>query len=140
MTKDNIIIRKIWQDSELAQLEVTCTSSVATAITKIYVSDELIDELICKISAFLDGCCEESEWANESRGNFSTACVCFHLIKKDKLGHILIEVFAELEDGGDYAKHNSCFFVNTEYGCLRRFCSALPFLKSDYSECEIHLN
>ena len=98
MAKDNIIIRKIWQDSELAQLEVTCTSSVATAITKIYVSDELIDELICKISAFLDGCCEESEWANESRGNFSTACVCFHLIKKDKLGHILIEVFAELED------------------------------------------
>ena len=38
MAKDNIIIRKIWQDSELAQLEVTCTSSVATAITKIYVS------------------------------------------------------------------------------------------------------
>ena len=52
----------------------------------------------------------------------------------------MVEVFAELDDGGDYAKHNCCFFVNTEYGLLMEFCSKLAELKINPVGCEIQLN
>ena len=55
MTTDNIIIKKIWQDSELMELEVICTSRFVTSRSKIYASDTLVDELIQKINAFLGG-------------------------------------------------------------------------------------
>ena len=142
VTTDNIIIKKIWQDSELMELEVICTSRFVTSRSKIYASGALVDELIQKINVFLGGYghCEEIEWANECKGNLSTACVSFRFLEKDKLGHILIEVFAEVDDGGDYEKHNCCFFVNTEYGLLSHFCHELSLLKSSSSGCEIHLN
>ncbi|MBO5333432.1 MAG: hypothetical protein J6B37_04875 [Clostridia bacterium] len=137
---DNIIIKKMWQDSEVIQLKVTCFSSVAAAVSKIYVSDYLIDELINQIGRFLNGNIEEGLWANEETGNDSTACVALRFIKKDKLGHIIIEVFAELDDGGNYAKHNCCFFVSTEYGLLMNFCENLIKLKDCLEGYEIKLN
>ena len=137
---DNIIFTKMWQDNELMQLKVVCSSSVAITVSKIYVSDSLIDDLIIAIKQFLDGYVEESLWANEDRGNDSTACTAFRFLKKDKLGHIQIEVFVELDDGGNYTEHNCCFFVNTEYGLLMNFCESLVHLKKSSSECEIQLN
>lgn len=138
--KDNIIFSKLWEDNVLMQLKVVCSSSVATVTSKIYVTDSLIDELICQIKQFLDGNNAEGLWANGKKGNASTACVSFRFFKKDKLGHIVIEVFAELDDGGDYNEHNCCFFVNTEYGLLMNFCKSLVKLKKKQPGCEIQLN
>ena len=140
MVEDNIIFIKIWEDNDLMQLKVVCSSSVATITSKIYVSDSLIDELICQIKQFLDGNNAEGLWANENKGNDSTACVSFRFFKKDKLGHIGIEVFAELDDGGDYTEHNCCFFVSTEYGLLMNFCDRLVQLKKNQIGYEIQLN
>jgi len=137
---DNIILSKIWQDSDVIELKVVCSSAVATIKSKIYVSDSLIDELICQIKQFLDGNIEEGLWANEEKGNDSTACVSLRFLKKDKLGHLIIEVFAELDDGGDYAEHNCCFFVGTEYGLLMNFCERLVYLKNNPVGYEIQLN
>ena len=116
--KDNIIFSKIWEDDDIIELKVECSSSVATISSQIYVSDSLIDELICQIKQFLDGNIEEGLWANEDKGNDSTACLSFRFFSKDKLGHIIIEVFAELDDGGNFTEHNCCFFIGTEYGYL----------------------
>lgn len=138
--EDNIIISKIWQDNDVIELKVVCSSSVVTITSKIYVSDSLIDELICQINQFLDGNNEEGLWANEDKGNDSTACVTLRFFRKDKLGHIVIEVFAELDDGGDYAEHNCCFFVGTEYGLLMNFCESLVHLKNNPVGYEIQLN
>ena len=138
--KDNIIFRKIWEDDDMMELRVVCSSSVAATISGIYVSNFLIDELAGQIKQFLQGTREEGLWANEDRGNGSTACVSLRFFRKDKLGHIMVEVFAELDDGGDYAKHNCCFFVNTEYGLLMEFCSKLAELKINPVGCEIQLN
>ena len=44
---------------------------------------------------------------------------------KDKTGHICIEVFFEIKDGGSLEKHNVCFFVNTELGMLYEFSNSL---------------
>ncbi len=137
---DNILLRKIWQDDELIQLKVVCSSCVATATTKIYVSNSLIDDLIYQIKQFLNGYIDEGLWANEDKGNTTTACVSLRFLKKDKLGHILIEVFIELDDGGDYTKHNCCFFVGTEYGLLMHFCDKLAQLKESPEDCEIQLH
>lgn len=138
--KDNIIFSKIWQDDDVIELKVVCSSSVATITSKIYVSDPLIDELICQIKQFLDGNNEEGLWANEDKGNDSTACVSLRFFRKDKLGHIVIEVFAELDDGGDYTEHNCCFYISTEYGLLMSFCESLVQLKKNQVGYEIQLN
>lgn len=137
---DNIILKKIWQDNELMQLKVICSSSVVTTSSKIFVSDSLLDELIHQINLFLDGRVEEGLWANEDRGNSTTACVSLRIIKKDKLGHVLVEVFVELDDGGDYTKHNCCFYINTELGLLMNFCNGLSQLKKNVAGFEIQLN
>ena len=138
--EDNIIFSKIWEDNDVIELKVECFSSVATITSKIYVSDSLIDELICQIKQFLDGDIEEGLWANEDKGNDSAACVSFRFFNKDKLGHIIIEVFAELDDGGNFTEHNCCFFVGTEYGLLMSFCERLVRLKNQPVGCEIRLN
>lgn len=138
--KDNIIFRKTWQDDSVIELKVICSSSVATVTSKIFVSDSLLDELICQIKQFLDENNEEALWANEDKGNDSTACVSLRFFKKDKLGHIVIEVFAELDDGGNYTEHNCCFYVNTEYGLLMSFCESLIQLKKNPVGYEIQLN
>ena len=138
--KDNIIFSKIWEDDDIIELKVVCSSSVATITSRIYVSEPLIDELICQIKQFLEGNIEEGFWANEDKGNDSTACVSLRFFSKDKLGHIIIEVFAELDDGGSYTEHNCCFFVGTEYGLLMNFCENLVCVKSNPAGYEIQLN
>ena len=138
--QDNIIFSKTWEDDQVIELTVVCSSSVAAVTSKIYVSNPLIDELICQIKQFLDGNIEEGLWANEVKGNDSTACVSLRFLSKDKLGHINIEVFAELDDGGNFTEHNCCFFVETEYGLLMNFCERLAFLKNQPVGCEIRLN
>lgn len=137
---DYIKIDKLWQDGELIELKVVCSTEIITATTKIYVSEALIDDLIYSIKQFLDGQVIESSWANEKRGNDSTACVSLHFMHKDKLGHIIIEVFMELDDGGNYSSHNCCFFLNTEIGLLTMFCERLPQLKQKSSGIKIILN
>ena len=137
---DNIIFTKIWQDNDVIELKAVCSSSVVTMTSKIYVSASLLDELSSRIKQFLDGNSEDGLWANEEKGNASTACLSLRFFKKDKLGHIIIEVFAEIDDGGDYAEHNCCFFVSTEYGLLMNFCENLVRLKKNPVGYEIQLN
>ncbi len=69
--KDTIIFRKIWEDDDIIELKVVCSSLVATIISQIYVSDSLIDELIYQIKQFLDGNIKEGLWANGEKGNDS---------------------------------------------------------------------
>lgn len=126
---DNIIIRKIWQDVHMMKLKVLCSSSVATIISRIYVDGYMIDELVFKIKRFLDGTIEETTWTNTGRGNDSIACLSLRFFRKDNLGHIVIEVFAELDDGGNYEEHNCCFYICTEHGLLMSFCERLDYLK-----------
>ena len=138
--KDNIIFSKIWEDIFAIQLKAVCSSSVATITTEIYVDDDLIDELIFQIKQFLNGNIEEGLWANGEKGDDSTACLSLRFFNKDKLGHINIEVYAELADGGNYSEHNCCFFVGTEYGLLMSFCESLVCLKNHPVGYKISLN
>ena len=137
---DYIDIEKIWYDNELIQLKIVCSSTVITAAAKVYVSDALIDNLIYQIKQFLDGQIEEGFWANEEKGDGSSACVSLRFLHKDRLGHVLIEVYMELDDGGGYSRHNCCFYLNTELGLLTTFYEKLPQLKRKLSGIKIVLN
>ena len=138
--KDYISMQKLWDDSDLAQLEIVCSSPVITASAKIYVTNALIDDLVQQIKKFLDGQLKESYWKNGEKGDYSTACVSLRFLPKDKLGHILIEVYMELDDGGRYSSHNCCFYLNTEIGLLGTFCEKLPILKQEVFGIEVVLN
>ena len=131
--EDNIIFSKVWEDDCLIELRVTCTSSAASVISNIYVSDDSINELICKIRQFL--CSkdndETSSWTSIGSEDGSVACVSLRFLKK---------VFADIDDGGSRAEHHSCFFVNTEYGLLMSFCNRLVQLKENPAGYEIQLN
>lgn len=137
--REDILFQKAWQDNELIELSVVCSSPVVTTRSQIYVTDGLLDKLSDQIERFLAGKIPEGAWANETKGNASTACLALRFLKKNRLGHILIEVFVELDDGGDYAAHNCCFFINTEYGALMDFGKNLTRLKKGSVGCEIRL-
>jgi hypothetical protein len=137
----DIVFKKLWEDNELIELEVTCSSPVITAKTQIYVVNDLIDELIYKINLLVSGTTKEVLWECGSKGNDSTACVCFRFLNKDKLGHVYVETYLELDDDArDYDKHNCCFFVNTEQGMLINFARRITQLKNGCKGHEVHLN
>ena len=66
--------------------------------------------------------------------------VSLNFLHKDKLGHLLVEVYMELDDGGKLSIHNCCFYINTEVGLLTEFCERLPRLKKGSLEATVVLN
>ena len=128
---DYLSIQKIWQDTDFAEFEITGSSPVITAKTAVYMTDSLIDELFRQITRFLSG---------KERGDNSTACLSLRFLRKDRLGHVLAEVYMELDDGGEFSDHNCCFYINTEYGLLQLFRDQLPKLKQPELFSVVRLN
>lgn len=137
---DYILIEKIWQDVFCYQVKITCASSHVVATNDIYVSDDSIDTLFNGLNDFNKNEINEFFWISGEKGDDSTACISFNFIHKDKLGHILIEVYMEVDDGGSYSSHNCCFYINTEMGLLEKFCKKLPMLKQELLGTEVALN
>lgn len=137
---DYILIEKIWQDIFCYQVKITCASSHVVATNDIYISDDSIDTLFNGLNDFVKGKTKEFFWENGKKGDDSNACITFEFIHKDRLGHILIEVYMELDDGGNYSSHNCCFYLNTEIGLLEKFCQKLPTLKRELLGIEVVLN
>lgn len=138
--KDYIEIERIWQSDYYFQVKITCISESITVTNKIYTSNECIDELFSNLEDFLDGKVKECLWLNGEKGDGSTACVSFEFSHKDKLGHILVEVYIEIDDGGNYSNHNCCFYVNTEIGLLSDFKNDLWRIKEPRLGEKIALN
>ena len=137
---DYILIEKIWQDVFCYQVKITCASSHVVATNDIYVSDDSIDTLFNGLNDFIKNEINEFFWISGEKGDDSTACVSFKFIHKDKLGHILIAVYMELDDGGSYSSHNCCFYIDTEIELLEKFRKKLPLLKQDLLGMEVVLN
>ena len=137
---DYIAIEKVWQDDLCYQIKVTCASDNITVTNDIYISSNSIDDLSNGLNSFITGTTKEILWESGEKGDDSTAFVSFRFIHKDKIGHIWIEVFIELDDGGKYSTHNCCFYVNTEVGLLEQFYKKLPKIKDQQIGYKIILN
>jgi len=134
--KDNIEIERVWQETDFFMVKITCSSEVIKAITQTYITDEGIDELANLIGRFIYDYVEDNNespenylWETGEKGDQSTAYVSMRFVRKDSLGHIQIEVYLELDDGGSFSKHNCCFYVETELGLLESFGKRLGRLK-----------
>lgn len=127
---DNIIINRIWQDSDFFQIEIECQTDLIVARSKVYTSNDLIDDLYIKIEQFLLGNSSIICWRNGEQGDATTPCISFTFSHHDALGHVRIEVYLEIDDGGQLSIHNCCFYVITEIGLLYQFKEKLPILKN----------
>ena len=137
---DDLLITRCWQDLEFFEIEIECKTEFIIARGKIYTTDSLIDDLYNKIEEFLSGDTNNTYWQNGTRGDITTPCVTFQFLHKDKAGHVLIEVFMEIDDGGTLCTHNCCFFVNTEIGLLYQFKENLLKLKNPHLGIQVSLS
>lgn len=137
---DNLIITRFWQDIEFFQMEIECKTEFIAVRGKVYTTDDLIDDLYNKIEMFLSGDVDSTCWQNGTRGDITTPCITFQFFHKDGLGHVLIEVFMEIDDGGTLSTHNCCFYVNTEIGLLYQFKENLLKLKTPQLGIQISLD
>ena len=145
--EDNIVIEKTWQDYDFFEIRITGISNIITASAETYTTDKSIDKLTNLIKAFIDGyadgvngCSKNYLWENGEKGDQSTACISLEFYRKDNFGHIQIEIYLELDDGGKFSKHNCCFYVETELGLLEAFGRKLEKLKEQQTGAKIILN
>lgn len=138
--QNNIEIEKVWQDDEFFEAKITCSAKLISANTLVYLTDTSVDELLDTLRKFLDGNADDQFWESGTKGEGTTSCISFTFLRADLLGHVKIEVFMELDDGGSLSKHNCCFYLNTEQGLLNEFLNNLPKLKEKQIGTKVMLN
>ncbi len=114
---DNITIERIWQDNDFFEIRVTAQSQMIWATTDLYVSD--MTDLANNLIEFTLN--KEEYFWKTSETTAIDRNLSFRVIPKDKLGHILIEVFMLVKDCNLPYQHNCTFFVQTEIGLLNTF-------------------
>jgi len=140
--KDYIMIRKIWQDEvdDLFSIQMVACSNVIWAQTSSYSGNIAIDDLLSKLNDFINGKVDEVLWENGEKGDETTTFLSLKFFHKNKLEHVRVEVYMELDDGGEFSEHSCCFYVETERGLLEKFYKNLHLLKEPDLGIEIVLN
>ena len=123
---DNIILKKIWQEADLIEIEVSIDSEFVVAKNNYYVSTNSILDCQRIIFDFIN---KKSKECNLEFGKIGEGNVpCFNLnLFQDRTGHVLIDVFFELDDGS-MPKHQCSCYIKTEIGLLDKFASKIRFL------------
>lgn len=137
---DNLIITRVWNDVEFFQIEIQCKTELIDVRGKVYTTDDLIEDLYNKIEVFLSGKVSCICWQNGTKGDSTTPSIELRFSHKDKLGHELIEVFMEIDDGGSLSTHHCCFYLNTEFGLLYQFKEKLVNLRTPQLGVQVILN
>lgn len=78
-------------------------------------------------------------WGNGEKVGGYTPYLSLRFSCRDKLGHITIEVYMEIDDGGSPDKHNCCFYVDTEIGLLQKFGKDLERINTPVLEIKVSL-
>jgi len=125
---DFLSIERVWEDNDFFEIEVVAESEIIRANMRSYTTSESIKELASKLAAFPQNYNDRYIWENGEKGDATTTFISLEFWCEDKLGHIIIEVYMELDDGASYNKHNCCFYVKTEVGLLNSFGKSLFIL------------
>lgn len=137
---DKLYFNRIWEDQDFFELEIRAETQIICSSVKTYITNVAIDELSKVLELFLVQNEGLAFWENGKKGNNSTPYVSLSIGRKDKYGHILLEIYMEIDDGGDLSKHNCCFYIETEVGLLEDFQKSLSLLKEPGIGCTIVLN
>jgi hypothetical protein len=122
---DILSIERVWEDTDLFEIEIIAQSDLICAKVRNYITSTSINELALHLATFPKNLTDQYIWENGTRGDDSTPFLSLEFWCEDKLGHIVIEVYMELDDGASYSKHNCCFFIRTEISLLNRFGKSL---------------
>ena len=137
---DFLRFEKTEPDLEGMWLQVTASSPIITASSRIYVTGSVLEDLRQEIRDFLDQEDLEGYWENDVPGMGGPTCMTLRLIPRDRESHVLAEVYLELDDGRDYASHNCCFYVRTDRSSLARFAEDLALLQQPRTGITVTLN
>jgi hypothetical protein len=125
---DIISIERVWEDTEYFEIEVLAQSKFVSAGVRSYTTSALINELALRLETFPQKSDDRYIWENGTKGDGFSPFVSFEFWREDKRGHVIIEVYMEIDDGASYDRHNCCFYVKTEVGLLNSFGKALKSL------------
>jgi len=120
-----LTFERVWEDIDFFEIEVTAQTNIIRASVRSYTTKTLISELASKLKIFVQNSNYRFIWENGEKGDGSTPFISLEFWYEDKLGHAVIEVFMEIDDGGSYSKHNCCFYIKTEIGLLSSFGKSL---------------
>ena len=137
---DTLSIARIWEDADFFEIEVVAQSEHIRATVKSYTTAKAINELSARLMEFPQKPDDRYIWENGNKGDDSTPFVSLEFWCADKLGHIIVEVYMELDDGASFSKHNCCFYIKTEAGALNRFGRSLAVLNERGTGQRIDLN
>ena len=126
----NIKIEKIWKDVDFFEVMVTCANENITASSPVYLTNTLVDQLHDEIDSLLSTISDLISWQSHAPAGSADPCFALKMWRKDSTGHVRIEVYLELNDGGDLNKHNCCFYIDTEIGLLYEFNQKLDTIKN----------
>lgn len=129
---DYILIEKIWQDVFCYQVKITCASSHVVATNDIYISNDSIDALFSGLNDFIKGKTKEFFWESGEKGDNSTACITFKFTHKDRLGHILVEVYRNWMMVGVTVVTTVAFISIQRWDYWRNFAKNSQHLSENY--------
>lgn len=124
-------IERVWEDCNFFEIEVCARSELISAKVRSYTDKRSITELASHLQTFPKAYGDRYKWENGGKGSGSTPFVSLEFECADRLGHIVIEVYMEIDDGGNYDKHNCCFFIETDPGLLNDFGKSLLSLNRE---------
>lgn len=132
MKKDNIIIKKIWQDIDFYEVQFKIKSQQINCEFNTYVVDKEINELSKKILDYINN---DSEFYWEIGEDDSEGCpkIVIQSFMKDALGHIVLNIECHLVS--DYEecqyKYECKLPIKTEIGLLYNFSKELVRLNEE---------
>lgn len=128
---DNIVITRIWQDTNFFEVFVECTSANLFISYNYYLTTSHIDDLHGQIQKLL---CYENHsvlWKSGNRGAEYAPCFEIKINNISKTGTVEMEIYMEFIDNKAQYKHNCIFCIKTDIGLLENFSKRLLFLKEN---------
>lgn len=122
---DYLEFKKTGTDSQFMLLQVTGGNACIQAVSRIYVTSQMMADLHQELSGFLQEQDLEGYWENDVPGIGGPPCVTLRFLPQDTCGHVLLEIYMELNDGGDFGSHNCRFYIHTDRALLKGFMEGL---------------
>ena len=134
-----ICFEKVRTENGIMEVHVSARNPVIQASAKIYVDSKILNELQEQIFAFLKEQDLAAYWENDVPGIGGPPCVTLKLLPQDHDGHVLAEIYMELNDGGSFMEHNCRFYVSAHRLQLEAFAQGIPQFCCDDSGCRLIL-
>ena len=120
---DNIIIEKIWNDSDIFnndefEIKLTCINEYININQNVYLDKSISKKISEEIEKYIKTNKEMYYEINMKKGY--TSGFTMKIFPYDLTGHILIEMKMEINDNNEKL-HYATFYIKTEIGMLESF-------------------